>query len=49
MGCRERKDDKNAYTWDVSAIIKEAGLDELLLDKCDKVVHDSLINRSHCI
>jgi len=24
--------DKNAYTWDVSAIVKEAGLDELLLD-----------------
>jgi WD40 repeat protein len=38
--------DKNAYTWDVSAIIKEAGLNELLLDK---VVHDSFINRSHCI
>jgi len=27
-GCR----DKNAYIWDVSAIVKEAGLDELLLD-----------------
>ncbi|KAG1818442.1 WD40-repeat-containing domain protein [Suillus subaureus] len=29
-------DDKNAYTWDVSAILKEAGLDDLLLDKPDK-------------
>jgi len=27
-GCQ----DGNAYTWDVSAIVKEAGLDELLLD-----------------
>ncbi|KAG2110910.1 uncharacterized protein F5147DRAFT_687738 [Suillus discolor] len=25
--------DKNAYTWDVSGILKEAGLSELLLDK----------------
>ncbi|KAG1837780.1 WD40-repeat-containing domain protein [Suillus subalutaceus] len=29
-------DDKNAYTWDVSAIVKGAGLDELLLDQHDK-------------
>jgi WD40 repeat protein len=29
-------DDKNAYTWDVSTIVKEAGLDELLLDQHDK-------------
>ncbi|KAG2034538.1 WD40-repeat-containing domain protein [Suillus americanus] len=29
-------DDKNAYTWDVSAIVKGAGLDELLLDQRDK-------------
>ncbi|KIK38237.1 hypothetical protein CY34DRAFT_809581 [Suillus luteus UH-Slu-Lm8-n1] len=29
-------DDGNAYTWDVSAILKEAGLDELLLDQPDK-------------
>ncbi|KAG2740990.1 WD40 repeat-like protein [Suillus brevipes Sb2] len=28
--------DKNAYTWDVLAILKEAGLDELLLDQPDK-------------
>ncbi|KAG1865544.1 hypothetical protein DFJ58DRAFT_743344 [Suillus subalutaceus] len=28
--------DKNAYTWNVSAILKEAGLDDLLLDKPDK-------------
>ncbi|KAG2060735.1 WD40 repeat-like protein [Suillus hirtellus] len=26
-------DDKNAYTWDILAIVKEAGLEELLLDK----------------
>ncbi|KAG1905058.1 quinon protein alcohol dehydrogenase-like superfamily [Suillus fuscotomentosus] len=26
-------DDNNAYTWDVSGILKEAGLSELLLDK----------------
>jgi WD40 repeat protein len=25
-------DDKNVYLWDVAAIIKEAGLDELLSD-----------------
>jgi WD40 repeat protein len=25
-------DDKNAYTWDVAAIVREAGLDDLLLD-----------------
>ncbi|KAG2753392.1 WD40 repeat-like protein [Suillus brevipes Sb2] len=29
-------DDKNAYIWDVSAILKEAGLDDLLLDQPDK-------------
>ncbi|KAG2344619.1 WD40 repeat-like protein [Suillus weaverae] len=30
-------DDKNSYTWDVVAIVKEAGLDDLLLDsKADK-------------
>ncbi|KAG1836368.1 hypothetical protein DFJ58DRAFT_749823 [Suillus subalutaceus] len=29
-------DDKNAYTWDVSAIVKEAGLSYLLLDKPDE-------------
>ncbi|KAG2060740.1 WD40 repeat-like protein [Suillus hirtellus] len=28
--------DKNAYTWDISVIVKEAGLDELLLDKRDE-------------
>ncbi|KIK34394.1 hypothetical protein CY34DRAFT_812948 [Suillus luteus UH-Slu-Lm8-n1] len=28
--------DKNAYLWDVSAILKEAGLEDLLLDKRDK-------------
>ncbi|KAG1777214.1 quinon protein alcohol dehydrogenase-like superfamily [Suillus placidus] len=27
---------KNVYTWDISAIVKEAGLDELLLDQRDK-------------
>jgi len=25
-------DDNNAYTWDVSAIVREAGLDGLLLN-----------------
>jgi WD40 repeat protein len=29
-------DDNNAYTWDVYAILKEAGLDKLLLDQPDK-------------
>jgi WD40 repeat protein len=29
-------DDHNAHMWDVSAILKEAGLDELLLDQRDK-------------
>jgi hypothetical protein len=29
-------DDDNAYAWDVSAILKEAGLDDLLLDQPDK-------------
>jgi WD40 repeat protein len=29
-------DDKNAYTWDASSILKDAGLDELLLDQPDK-------------
>ncbi|KAG2065775.1 WD40 repeat-like protein [Suillus decipiens] len=28
--------DENAYTWDVSAIVEEAGLDDLLLDQRDK-------------
>ncbi|KAG2028919.1 quinon protein alcohol dehydrogenase-like superfamily [Suillus americanus] len=32
-GCR----DKNAYTWDVSAILKEAGLEDLLLDQPSKL------------
>jgi WD40 repeat protein len=32
-------DDCNAYTWDVSAILKEAGLDDLLLEK----PHESLL------
>jgi len=31
-------DEKNAYTWDISAIVKEACLDELLLDQHDKSV-----------
>ncbi|KAG2051597.1 WD40 repeat-like protein [Suillus hirtellus] len=30
--------DANAYTWDVFAIVKEAGLDELLLDQRDKSI-----------
>ncbi|KAG1865562.1 hypothetical protein DFJ58DRAFT_168336 [Suillus subalutaceus] len=29
-------DDHNAYIWDISAILKEAGLDDLLLDQRDK-------------
>lgn len=32
-GCR----DKNAYMWDVSAILKEAGLEDLLLDQPSKL------------
>ncbi|KAG1822683.1 WD40-repeat-containing domain protein [Suillus subaureus] len=45
-------DDQNAYTWDISTIVKEAGLDELLLDQRDKLVlavRDTFINRYHCI
>jgi WD40 repeat protein len=41
--------DKNAYTWDVSAILKEAGLDDLLLDQPDKSLLDvceTFMNRS---
>ncbi|KAG1881927.1 quinon protein alcohol dehydrogenase-like superfamily [Suillus tomentosus] len=41
---------KNAYIWDISAIVKEAGLDELLLDQRDKsllAVRDTCIIRSH--
>jgi WD40 repeat protein len=44
--------DNNAYAWDVSAIIKEAGLDELLLDKRKKsvlAVRNTFITRFHCI
>jgi WD40 repeat protein len=41
---------KNAYIWDVSAIIKEVGLDELLLDQPDDSilsVSEIFINNSH--
>jgi len=40
-------DDNNAYTWDVSTILKEAGLDELLLGKPDEsllAVRETFIN-----
>jgi WD40 repeat protein len=35
--------DENAYLWDVSAILQEAGLEDLLLDKRDKSVRDTFI------
>jgi WD40 repeat protein len=41
--------DDNAYTWDVCAIVKEAGLDDLLLDKSVLAVRDTFINGSHRI
>jgi WD40 repeat protein len=43
--------DKNAYTWNVSAILEEAGLDELFLDQPDKsllAVRETFINCSQC-
>jgi WD40 repeat protein len=45
-------DDKNAYTWDLSAILKEAGLDDLLLDQPNKsllAVRETFINSCHCL
>jgi WD40 repeat protein len=44
-------DDHNAYVWDVFAILKEAGLDDLLLGQRDKPlpvvpVRDTFINSS---
>jgi WD40 repeat protein len=45
-------DDKNAYTWDVSAILSEAGLDDLLLDQPNKsllAVRETFINCSHSL
>ncbi|KAG2744877.1 hypothetical protein P692DRAFT_20742922, partial [Suillus brevipes Sb2] len=38
-------DDKNAYLWDVSAILQGAGLEDLLLDKRDKSVRDTFIKQ----
>lgn len=41
------------HTWDVHAIIRKAGLDDLLLGRDKKSVHiivrDTFINRSHSI
>jgi WD40 repeat protein len=42
-------DDNKAYTWDVSAILEEAGLNDLLLDKCDEsllAVRETFVNSS---
>jgi WD40 repeat protein len=41
--------DDNAYTWDVCTIVKEAGLDDLLLDNSVLAVRDTFINGSHRI
>jgi WD40 repeat protein len=44
-------DDENVYTWDVSAILKEAGLDNLLLDQPNKsllAVRETFIKSSRC-
>jgi len=35
-------DDHNAYIWDVSAILKEAGLEELLFDQRNESLHPSV-------
>jgi hypothetical protein len=42
-GCKD-----NAYTWDVCAIVAEAGLDDLLLNPRGESVRDAFTNRSHC-
>jgi WD40 repeat protein len=44
--------DKNAYIWDVSAILQEAGLDDLLLNQPNKsllAVRETLTSSSHLL
>jgi WD40 repeat protein len=44
--------DKNAYIWDVSAILQQAGLDDLLLDQPNKsllAVRETFIRSSHLL